>query len=75
MTTRLTLDALGASDALARCYRLLRHWAAEAQEKQETADGDEFGDLTPAAAGDTPTSQQECHAHSNITGPEGQEAA
>ena len=45
MTTTLNLDAPGAAEALARCYRLLRQWAAEARAKQATTQP------TPSATG------------------------
>jgi hypothetical protein len=54
MTTSavLTLDTDEARRALAHCTRLLLKWADDA------APGDEFGDLTPEAAG-TPARKTE----------------
>ena len=46
----LTLDCPDAIDAVADCIAQLRRWAREAREQKQTADGDEFGDLTPTAA-------------------------
>jgi hypothetical protein len=49
MTTTLTLDAPGASEALGRAYALLRRWSAEARQ-QETGIGDDLGGTTPTPA-------------------------
>lgn len=49
MTTTLTLDTPGATEALARGQVLLRRWAAEAQE-QETGISDDLGGTTPMPA-------------------------
>ena len=53
MTTTLTLDTPGATEALARAYALLRRWAAQAREK-ETGIDDHPGRETPTPA-HTPT--------------------
>jgi hypothetical protein len=57
-TTILTLDAPGASEALVRCYALLRRWARAATET--TADSGAGGNQQPeSAASDAPTEEQE----------------
>ena len=53
MTTTLNLDAPGAAEALAKCYRLLRQWATEARCKR-AADSDTLrsGESTASATAD-----------------------